>query len=105
MIKTTKIMLSKAWAICSAFKPEEALHNERLNKTILAEEARKNKPNFVLIEPDTFGILPTGTFRSMHMEIIFMDSHKQFKEVSEQKFISYLEADKDTGFGNEGGAK
>ena len=34
MIKTTKTMFSKAWAICSAFKPEEALHNERLNKTI-----------------------------------------------------------------------
>ena len=34
MIKTTKTMLSKAWAIVSAFKSEEALHNERLNKTI-----------------------------------------------------------------------
>lgn len=102
MIKTTKTMLSKAWAICSAFKPEEALHNERLNKTIEADRAHKRlisrfTPRRGLLKVDYKGVLP-GTGRGSKI----LNSSAVY---TKQDFVKTLEQDKNTGFSNEGGAK
>ena len=92
MIKTTKTMLSKAWAICSAFKPEEALHNDRLNKTI-EDHGTVEACSFGQAKSDRkFQVISTGKLTAEHAEVL----------------NQFLEADDNTALGcktKKGGAK